>query len=254
MTSIVVPANGSAAAPAAAPAFSGRTLTFVKNLWVTVANQANSSALSAWQYAQTRAEEALEQALPVVQAKANEALDFLARSCGKRRRNDDLADAVLDVEQGQGSKKAAKAAADIEPEKQSVEPEKQSVEQGQGSKDAEQQVAVVRSARRQEQEVAAIEDFDLGIRIQQEVAALKRKAAAKREAAAMEHILENVGPSFDFRQLPHVVVQCSSTGTVIRALRYAVPLPADQIQADLALMRAAEKQYDKAPHCRMFVP
>ena len=243
MTSIVVPANGSAAPhaapPAAAPAFSGRTLTFVKNLWVTVANQAGSSALSALQYAQ-------EQALPVVQAKANEALDFLARSCGKRRRNDDLADAVLDVEQGQGSKKAAKAAADIEPEKQSVEPEKQSVEQGQGSKDAEQQVPVVRSARRQEQEVAAI-----------------KREAAEREAAAMEQddlckayddILENVGPSCDHRQLPHVVVQYSSTGRVIMALRPAVQLPADQIQADLALMRAAEKQYDKAPHCRMFVP
>ena len=154
MTSIVVPANGSAAPPAAppaaAPAFSGRTLTFVKNLWVTVANQAGSSALSAWQYAQ-------EQALPVVQAKANEALDFLARSCGKRRRNDDLADAVS----------------------------------------------------RQEQEVAAIEDFDLGIRIEQleREANARRLAAAKRRAAAM-------------------------------ALRPAVPLPADQIQADLALMRA----------------
>lgn len=234
MTSIVVPANGSAAPPAAAPAaapaappaaapaFPGRTLTFVKNLWVTVKNQAGSSAQSAWQYAQ-------EQALPVVQAKANEALDFLARSCGKRRRNDDLADAVLDVEQGQGSKKAAKAAADIEPEKQSVEPEKQSVEQGQGSKDA--------NARR--------------------LAAAKREAACKHALQVLD-IFENAGPSFDHRfdhrQLPHVVVQHSSTGRVIMALRPAVQLPADQIKADLALMRAAEKQYDKAPHCRMFVP
>jgi len=230
MTLPVVPASGSAAAPAAAPAapaapaFSGLILTVVKNWIFTTANQAGSSARSAVQYAQTRAEEAFEQALPVVQAKANEALDFFARSCGKRRRNDDLADAVLEYHDKilleiqnaeERDRKLAEFTAliDVQALRDS---KKQRVDQGQGSKDADKPATDIEpEVAKIEQKVAAIEQEVADI--EQEVADIEQKVAAiKRD---IEH--DDLCKAY--------------------ALRPAVPLPAHQIQADLALMRAMEQ-------------